>query len=194
MTSSEEEDIIVQHILRSEENVGHAVDVANAYPKARLRLIAKEMSALRQLLRDQLGQDAEFPEDGFSVPWMGRDATFSLRMRSWPEDITVAIQAELSDARQLFLGVTDAGESAEPDLRRRLNVALSHYKFGGMENVWAWWYELDSPYRDWNTKEAMIRFHNGSAAKDLAGWIVEAARIVQAVLEEPTTGRASGST
>lgn len=193
MTSNEEEDIVVQHILRSEENVGHAVDVANAYPKARLRLIAKEMSALKRLLRGQLGPDVTFPEDGFSAAWIPRYATFSVRRRSWPEDITVAIQADASDARQLFLGVTDAGPSAEPDLRRRLNGALSQLKPRGEENVWVWWYELDPPYLDWSTKEAMIRFHSGSAAKDLAGWIVEAARIVQAVLEEPTTGRTSGS-
>jgi hypothetical protein len=192
--SRSEEDIIVHHILRSEDNVGYAFDVANAYPKARHRLIAKEMSALKQLLQDQLGPDVAFPEDGFGAAWIARYATFSVRVRSWPEDITVAIQADASDARQLFLGVTDAGASADPDLRRHLNTALSKLKSSGMENVWAWWYELDPPYRDWNTKDAMIRFHNGDAAKDFAGWIVKAARIVQAVLEERTTGETPGST
>ena len=65
MTEASERDIILEHALENENNLGMAVDIALAYQDLRQRVIVDFSDKLHRLVRQQLNESQWVINSGF---------------------------------------------------------------------------------------------------------------------------------
>lgn len=172
MTTTRDE-IVAQHIMKDTHNLELALDVVAAYPIVRDKLIRDAMAKIKHRLQEHFASTELEIEDSFTVDPAAKYATFVMRDPSWPAGLRVGLQADRREAGYLFLGVHVADDATVPE---GLNDALDVVRRGLTSPAWPWYYWLEGPHLNWNTKEALLLLRAGETVNVVSTGLIEVAR------------------
>ena len=192
MPSSSEEEIILEHALSNQEDLDTTLDIAFAFSELRRRIIVGFLEKLGTFVLDEFRRRSDdeseweividdYHRDLRSSP-LEKYLRFGFGKTSWRRQYGVALEPHKDNACDVRIGVwreynqtTKMGAPRfQPNglLRDELNHRIRN---GGTNDnpYWEWHYALDAPYRNWNTKEALIKLYNGQkAVEDLGQYFV----------------------
>ena len=205
MSNSSERKMIVEHALENKENLEIALDINSAF-KGELhgQIIIGFLNKLENFVLDELQQqrpDASkewcINNDGLRQHPRKRDEQFSFGKVSWGNRHGVILSPADYDACAFAMGVWTKDTpkpifNEEDRLRKKLTDQTA--KFDGIkveptewtdkwreDKHWVWHCCLKSPYRNWNTKEALIKLQNDEkTVHDLGSALV---KIIKAIDE-----------
>ena len=196
MSSSSEreiEKIILEHALKDQENLATTLDIGFAFPELRKRIIVGFLDKLERFVLENLGDlDAtEWKVSGnLRCSPLERYAFFSFGKEKWENQYGVGLQPQEANAGHVIIGVwrqyDDKTKEGAPRFQPEdlLYKKLNKIRQGKYNNYWEWYHDLDTPYRNWNRKEALIKLHNGEAVKYLGQYLVEIIKVAEQVIDD----------
>lgn len=185
MSGSTERDTILKHALEK-ENLETALDINSAF-KGDLhgQIIVGFLAELKKYVLDTLGDldEREWQLDKNLVDSpLQAHKSFGLKKNAWNGQYAVILAPQQNDARDFRIGVwKQKDEPSQPSLKSKLDDTFS--RNGDANNWWEWYHYLDAPYRNWNTKEALIKLHDGEAVEPIGQEFVEIIKVAARIID-----------
>ena len=201
MSSSDEREIIFAHALKDQEHLKTTLEISFAFPELRKRIIHDFLDSLEEFVLDMLGHPNE-SEWRFIIDEYHHDLRksplekyrrFGFGKTSWRRQYGVALEPHKDSACDVRIGVwreynqtTKMGAPRfQPNglLREELNNKIRN---GGdtLNDWWEWSHFLDAPYRNWDTKEALIKLYNGEAVRYIGDELVSIIKVAEQFIDE----------
>ena len=203
MPSSDEREIILEHALKNQENLETTLDIGFAFSELRRRIIVGFLEKLGTFVLDELRQHSDdgseweividdYHRDLRSSP-LEKHLRFGFGKTSWRRRYGVALEPHKDNACEVIIGVwreynkkTKRGArrfQPQDHLRKELNHKIRNV--GTNDNpYWEWHHALDVPYRNWNTKETLIKLYNGEAVEKRGQEFVRILKVAERIIDE----------
>ena len=198
MPSSTERDIILEHALRNQENLETALDIVFSFPGLQEQIIVGFLNKLEKFVLDELGDPdgSKWKVNNGSLrdSPLGKGKVFSFGNKSWGDQYGVALAPEKGNVREVAIGAY--GRTTKPRVGRlketldailkALDATIKLRETDEDENgLLHWRYSYpDAPYRDWNTKDALIKLYNGKAVEDLGPDLVQIINVAAPIIDK----------
>lgn len=160
-------DIIVEHSLSSIQNLDTALSIHAAYDAIRHRVVSEAVTAIEAHLHTMpFDKELEIEDMGFKLNPIPGHSNLTMRLNTWPSNLSVRLSSDLAGAREVFIGVHDKlnGSDFREHLIDRLFPGGHSYASYG----WQWWYYLEQPLRAWSNKAALLELRNPEVISKLA--------------------------
>ena len=209
MPSSIERDIILKHALSNPENLETTLDIGLALSDLREKIIKGFLDQLEESVLGQLNQRSDKSEWEIVIDAyhhnlrespLKRYLRFGFGKESWGNQYGVALEPLKDNACEVIVGVwrrydekTKKGAQRfqpKDHLRKELNHKIRNGRTNG-DPYWEWHHPLDDPYRNWNTKEALIKLHNGEAVEYIGKKFVEIINKAAPIIDAHVRGSSS---
>ena len=195
MPSSTERDIILEHALRNQENLETTLDIGLAFLALRERIIVGFLDKLEKFVLDKLKQRPDASEWGIFIegddhdlrkPPLKRYQYFGFGKQSWKKQYGVALQPQSDNARDVIIGIWRQYDEKTGTGVRRIDLLfheLNNIRNGKHSDWWEWYHFLEDPYRNSNTKEALIKLYNGEAVEKLGQDLVRIINLAAPIID-----------
>ncbi|MCY4614658.1 MAG: PD-(D/E)XK nuclease family protein [Nitrospira sp.] len=177
MSNSSERDIILKHVLSNSENLETTLDIGFAFNELRKRIIVGFLDKLEEFILDRLADASEWKIDRSLVDSpLTTYSWFGFKKSAWNDKYGVALEPQSANAGDVIIGIwRQYDEKTGTGVRRidPLFQELNNIRNGRHSDWWEWHHFLEDDYTDWNTKEALIKLHNGEAVEYIGKKFVE---------------------
>ena len=202
MSSSSEREIILEYALKK-ENLGTTLDIGLAFPALRERIIVGFLDKLEKFVLDKLKQRPDASEWGIFIedddhdlrkPPLKRYQYFGFGKTSWKKQYGVALQPQSDNAGDVIIGIWRQYDEKTGTGVRRIDLLfqeLNNIRNGKHSDWWEWYHFLEDLYRNWNTKEALIKLHNGEAVEYLGQYLVNIIEVAAPIIDAHVRGSSS---
>ena len=191
-----ENKMILEHALASEDNLKTALEINSAFNgDLDRRIFVGFLDKLEEFVLDKLRQqlpDASEWEvivvDLRRSPF-DKSTDFSFGKRSWGTQYRVALEPKKDNACDVILGVWREENTPRFQPENLLKQALDRTIGEGNNNNdkgWEWFQHLKDPYRNWGTKDGLIRlkFHEDEAIKHIGEKLVDIIKVAAPIIDE----------
>lgn len=201
MGDSIERNLIFNHALENEKNLEIVFKINSAFDdklELHRRIIVQFLDKLEKFVLNELGDpdmlewDVNKDKPLLDSP-LDQYNHFSFRKKSWGTLYGVGLQPHEANACEVIIGVwrqynetTRRGArrfTPRDRLTRELNAKIRNGDPNGNPH-WEWCHPLDAPYRNWNTKEALIKLYNGEAAQQIGQKLVDIIKVAAPIIDK----------
>ncbi len=188
-TNKRETEIIMEHVLKNEENLGVALDIINQ--KIRERIIKTFLGKLKGFICKKLDMSQWDWETGLCAkPYEANFLSFgvSRKFDVLNEPVNIVLQNQAKDLSNHIIGV--GGSSGFNTSMKHLSSKLDEKLEKGKANSqWIWFQPLKSSnwdYSNWNDKDTLIKMHFDSehAVKDIGNHLLRIIEVAKPEIEK----------
>ena len=199
MAMRNEREITLAHALER-ENLGTTLDIGLAFPALRERIIVGFLDKLEKFVLDKLKQRPDASEWGIFIedddhdlrkPPLKRYQYFGFGKISWKKQYGVALQPQSDNAGDVIIGIWRQYDEKTGTGVQRIDLLfqeLNNIRNGKHSDWWEWYHFLEDPYRNWNTKEALIKLHNGEAVEHIGSKLGQIINVAAPIIDEHVRG------
>ena len=191
MPSSTERDIILEHALRNQENLETTLDIGFAFSELRKRIIVGFLDKLKGFVLEKLGDPDKSKwkvnddsDDSLRNCPLEQYKAFSFGKKSW-KNHGVALESQKDGNVIIDVWRKPSVPRFQPEdlLRKELNHSVRQGQGAPSNKYWEWYHYLDDPYRNWNTKETLIKLYNGEAVEKLGQDLVRIIEVAEPIID-----------
>ena len=209
MSSSSEREIILEYALRNQENLGTTLDICLTFHALRERIIVGFLDKLEKFVLDKLKQRPDASEWGISIEDDDHDLRksplnrywyFGFGKKSWKKQYGVALQPQSANACDVIIGIwrqydektkKGAPKFQPEDLLKK--ALVDEIRNGKRTKYWEWCHLLEDT-QNWNTKEALIKLHNGEAVKVIGPYLMKIIKVAAPIIDGHIRGSSKNKT
>lgn len=191
MSMRNEGEIILAHALENEENLRTTLDIGLTYNELCKQIIVDFLNNLETFVLDKLNDATEWEieDDLRKLPL--KKYHFGFRKKTWKKQYGVALEPQSGNAGDVIIGI--GRQYDEIGTRgRRIDLLFQELnnkiRNGRRSDWWEWYHFLDNSYRNWNTKEALIKLHNGEAIEHIGKKFIEIIEVATPIIDEHVRG------
>ena len=156
MTAKSERDVILDHALRDEENLGIALKIGQAYHDLCSRVIVRFLAALEAELRPKLGSGWKLTVPSDSAR-LATQHCVNAHLLSHPGEFCVLLSADESKYPFSLYFAVRSVPSVPADLIEHVRDAINASYVKGSQGDPSLWYKyVDKAYSYWGTEAATL--------------------------------------
>ena len=195
-----ESKMILEHALASEKNLKTTLDIGLAFSDLKEKIIHDFLDKLEKFVLEKLQEDpSQYPNasewivtcESLRHSPLEKYKKFMFGKDMWKNQYGVALEPQGDDACGVILGVwreSDETKNIGPRFRQEDLSKLNNIRSGKTTNCYEWHYYLDLPYPNWNTKEALIKLHDGEAVEPIGKELVEIIKVAEPIIDKHVRG------
>jgi hypothetical protein len=176
----------MQHAFERPENLDLALDIGAAYGDIKKTLITRTANSMKRIITNAFDPSEWRTEcEGLTEQPIPKFAQFRIGKTSWNAGYYIMLESQSPNGRDFEIGVLKPkGSHAIPGLREELDRRIRRGRPSDSD-WWDWSYRLEAPFDDWNTKEALMRMFDGSAADSVCAKTLSNALLFIATVAGP---------
>ena len=203
MSGLSDRDILLEHALSNQKNLEIMLNINFELDELRKRIITGFLDKLEEFVLDKLKPRSDSSEWEIVIDADHRNLResplekclrFGFGKNSWENQYGVALEPQQDNAGDVRIGVwrwyDEANDTGAPRFEPEELKELNKIRPGGNNNWWEWHYLLDAPYRDWGTKDGLVKlkFHENEALNHIGQKLVKIIEVMAPIIDARVQG------